>query len=129
MPLTQHYRVYKGGLPHAVFRTDYMARLRSLLPSPEGSDPSPETGGVLTPKSVRRPHRLSQPKQLFPEAVGNGPFLTEQNPAEMVGEMVVPITGIDSIERAEPRYDIRSEELCKLPTPGGDRTVHNEHGY
>ena len=35
MPLTQHYRVYKGGLPHAVFRTDYMARLRSLLPSPE----------------------------------------------------------------------------------------------
>ena len=43
MPLTQHYRVYKGGLPHAVFRTDYMARLRSLLPSPEGSDPPPET--------------------------------------------------------------------------------------
>ena len=31
MPLTQHYRVYKGGLPHAVFRTDYMDRLRSLL--------------------------------------------------------------------------------------------------
>ena len=76
MPLTQHYRVYKGGLPHAVFRTDYMARLRSLLPSPEGSDPPPETGCVLTPKSVRRPHRLSQPKRLFPEAVGNGPFLT-----------------------------------------------------
>ena len=25
MPLTQHYRVYKGGLPHAVFRTDYVA--------------------------------------------------------------------------------------------------------
>ena len=89
MPLTQHYRVYKGGLPHAVFRTDYMARLRSLLPSPEGTDPSPETGCVLTPKSVRRPHRLSQPKRLFPEAVGNGPFLTEQNPAEMVGETVI----------------------------------------
>ena len=33
MPLTQHYRVYKGGLPHAVFRTDYLSRLRSLLPS------------------------------------------------------------------------------------------------
>ena len=88
MPLTQHYRVYKGGLPHAVFRTDYMARLRSLLPSPEGSDPPPETGCVSTAKSVRRPHRLSQPKRLFPEAVGNGPFLTEQNPAEMVGETV-----------------------------------------
>ena len=89
MPLTQHYRVYKGGLPHAVFRTDYMARLRSLLPSPEGTDPPTETGCVLTPKSVRCPHRLSQPKRLFPEAVGKGPFLTEQNPAEMVGETVI----------------------------------------
>ena len=29
MPLTQHYRVYKGGLPHAVFRTDYLQRLRA----------------------------------------------------------------------------------------------------
>ena len=36
MPLTQHYRVYKGGLPHPVFRTDYLSRLRSLLPSPGG---------------------------------------------------------------------------------------------
>ena len=89
MPLTQHYRVYKGGLPHAVFRTDYLARLRSLLPSPEGADPPPATGSVLTPKSVRRPHRLSQPKRLFPEAVGEGPFLTEQNPAELAGEMVI----------------------------------------
>ena len=43
MPLTQHYRVYKGGLPHAV----------------------------------------------FPEAVGEGPLLTEQNPAEMAGETVI----------------------------------------
>ena len=42
MPLTQHYRVYKGGLPHAVFRTDYLPRLRSLLPSPGGADTSPE---------------------------------------------------------------------------------------
>ena len=66
-----------------------MAHLRSLLPSPEGTDPPPETGCVLTPKSVRRPHRLSQPKRLFPEAVGKGPFLTEQNPAEMVGETVI----------------------------------------
>ena len=89
MPLTQHYRVYKGGLPNAVFRTDYMAHLRSLLPSPGGTDTPPETGCVLTPKSVRRPHRLSQPKRLFPETVVKGPFLTEQNPAEMVGETVI----------------------------------------
>ena len=89
MPLTQHYRVYKGGLTHAVFRTDYLARIRSLLPSPDGADTPPETGSVLTPKSVRRPHHVSQPKRLFPEVVGEGPFLTEQNPAEMAGETVI----------------------------------------
>ena len=46
--LTQHYRVYRGGLPHAVFRTDYIERLRALLPPPrhtEGESASPpETG-------------------------------------------------------------------------------------
>ena len=89
MPLTQHYRVYKGGLPHAVFRTDYLSRIRSLLPPPEGDDTPPETGSVLTPKSVRRQHRVTQPKRLFPEAVGEGPLLTEQNPAEMAGETVI----------------------------------------
>ena len=89
MPLTQHYRVYKGGLPHAVFRTDYMAHLRSLLPSPGGTDTPPENVCGVTPKSVRRPHRLSQPKRLFPETVVKGPILTEQNPAEMIGETVI----------------------------------------
>ena len=48
LSLTQHYRVYRGGLPHAVFRTDYIERLRALLPPPrrtEGEPAStPETG-------------------------------------------------------------------------------------
>ena len=70
MPLTQHYRVYKGGLPHAVFRSDYLSRIRSLLPSPESDDTPPETGSVSTPKSVRRQHRATQPKRLFAEVVG-----------------------------------------------------------
>ena len=69
MPLTQHYRVYKGGLPHAVFRTDYLPRLRSLLPSPGGADTSPDDKCGVTPTSVRRPHRLSRPKRLFPDSV------------------------------------------------------------
>ena len=89
IPLTQHYRVYKGGLPYAVFRTDYLSRIRSLLPPPEGDDTPPETGSVLTPKSVRRQHRVTQPKRLFAEEVGEGPLLTEQNPAEMAGETVI----------------------------------------
>ena len=82
MPLTQHYRVYKGGLPHAVFRTDYLPRLRSLLPSPGGADTSPDDKCGVTPTSVRRP--------LFPDSVAiSAPFLTEQNPAEMIGETVI----------------------------------------
>ena len=82
MPLTKHYRVYKGGLPHAVFRMDYLPRLRSLLPSPGGADTSPADKCGVTPTSVRRPHRLSRPKRLFPDSVDiSAPILTEQNPA------------------------------------------------
>ena len=90
MPLTQHYRVYKGGLPHAVFRTDYLTHLRSLLPSPGGADTSPDDQCGVTPTSVRRPHRLSRPKRLFPDSVPvSAPILTEQNPAELIGETVI----------------------------------------
>ena len=88
MPLTQHYRVYKGGLPHAVFRTDYLQRLRALLPSPGGSDDPSVTGYGSTPTSVRRLRRMSKPTRLFPGSAVNVPILTEQNPAEMVGEPV-----------------------------------------
>ena len=91
--LTQHYRVYRGSLPHAVFRTDYMQRLRALLPSPRrtGGEPvSPsETGRGLTPKSARRLHRSSRPMRWMSEAVDDGPLLTIQNPAEMIGETVI----------------------------------------
>ena len=88
MPLTQHYRVYKGGLPHAVFRTDYLQRLRALLPSPGGSDEPSVTGYGSTPTSVRRLRRMSKPTRLFPGSDVNVPILTEQHPAEMVGESV-----------------------------------------
>ena len=91
--LTQHYRVYRGGLPHAVFRMDYMQRLRALLPSPRrtGGEPaSPtETGWELTPKSSRRLHSSSRLMRRMSEAVDDGPLLTVQNPAEMVGQTVI----------------------------------------
>ena len=89
MPLTQHYRVYKGGLPHAVFRTDYLQRLRALLLSPGGSDEPSVTGHGSTPTSVRRQRRMSKPTRLFPGSDVNVPILTEQNPAEMVGGISV----------------------------------------
>ena len=88
MPLTQHYHVYKGGLPHAVFRTDYLQRLRALLPSAGGSDEPSVTGYGSTPTSVRRQRRMSKPTRLFPGSDVNAPILTEQNLAEMVGESV-----------------------------------------
>ena len=88
LSLTQHYRVYRGGLPHAVFRTDYINRLRSLLRSSGQSGSPPETGRASTPKSVRRLHRSSQPKRLFSEGVDDEPCLTVQNPADVVSETV-----------------------------------------
>ena len=61
MPLTQHYRVYKGGLPHAVFRTDYLQRLRALLPSSGGSDEPSVTGyGSTRRRCVASAASLSQ---------------------------------------------------------------------
>ena len=70
-----------------------MQRLRALLPSPRrtGGEPaSPtETGRGLTPKSARRLHRSSRPMRRMSEAVDDGPLLTVQNPAEMVGETVI----------------------------------------
>ena len=93
LSLTQHYRVYRGGLPHAVFRTDYIERLRALLPSPRrtGGEPAspPETGRGSTPRSARRLHRSSRPTCRMSEAVDDGPLLTVQNPADMVGETVI----------------------------------------
>ena len=60
LSLTQHYRVYRGGLPHAVFRTDYIERLRRPPRRTEG-EPAlpPETGRGATPRSARRLHRSS----------------------------------------------------------------------
>ena len=85
--------MYRGGLPHAVFRTDYIERLRALLPSSRhtGGEPAspPETGRGSTPNSARRLHRSSQPTHRMSEAVEDGPLLTVHNPADMVGETVI----------------------------------------
>ena len=93
LSLKHHYRVYRGGLPHAAFRSDYMARLRALLPTPRSTtgEPAspPETGRGVTPRSARRSHRLSRPVRVMLEAIGELPLLTVQNPADMVGATVI----------------------------------------
>ena len=71
--------MYRGGLPHAVFRSDYIERLRNLLQS-SGQPASPlETGWGSIPK----------PRRLLSEAVDDGPLMTVQNPADMIGETVI----------------------------------------
>ena len=48
LSLTHHYRVYRGGLPHDALRSDYMTRLRALLPTPQntmGEPTSPPESG------------------------------------------------------------------------------------
>ena len=120
-------RVYRGGLPHAVFHTDYIDRLRSLLRSSGQSGSPPETGRTSTPKSVRRLHRSSQPKRLFSEAVDDEPCLTIQNPADVVRETVfdcrpsvlpvsIPLLGLGPgmMAEASPSKDLRPlEEMGK----------------
>ena len=119
MPLTQHYRVYKGGLPHAVFRTDYLPRLRALLPSPE--DPS-VIGNGSTPTSVRRQRRMSRPTHLFPDSATDVPILTEQHPSAMVGKTVIdcrpsilpvsiPISGLSPETISEARNCVSYQQL------------------
>ena len=91
--LTHHYRVYRGGLPHATFRSDYMTRLRALLPTPHNTtgEPTspPESGRGATPRSARRSHRLSRPVHVMSEAVYELPLLTIQNPSDMIGETIL----------------------------------------
>ena len=114
LSLTQHYRVYRGGLPHAMFRTDYIERLRSLLQSSGQPGSTPKTGRGSTPKSARRLHRSSQPRRLLSEAVDDGPLLTLQNPSDVVGETVfdcrpsvlpvsIPLRGLSPVTVAEAR--------------------------
>ena len=90
--LTQHYRVYRGGLPHAVFRTDYIERLRALLPSPRrtGGEPAspPETGRGRH-LNLLDDYIVLLDRRRMSEAVDDGLLLTVQNPADMVGETVI----------------------------------------
>ena len=127
MPLTQHYRVYKGGLPHAVFQTDYMDRLRSLLRSPGRSGSPLKSGRASTPKSVRRLHRSSQPKRLSiplsglsPDTVSGARSCVSYRPSEKTGQSImdmdtneITINQIIGFKWDEAGTDLEDE----MPTP------------
>ena len=125
--LTHHYRVYRGGLPHATFRSDYMARLRALLPTPRNTtgEPAspPETGRGATPRSARRSHRLSRPVRLMSEAVGELPLLTVQNNfdldlAKVLLDVSVMPTMISPIEDSivSPTTEVADYATLEIPT-------------
>ena len=107
MPLTQHYRVYKGGLPHAVFRTDYLPRLRSLLPSPGGADISPADKCGVTPTSES--------------------CRDDRGDDDRLPSVTTP--GVNSVKRLEPGDDFRCAGLCFLYTLRRDRPVDYEYGH
>ena len=135
MPLTQHYRVYKGGLPHAVFRTDYLTRLRSLLPSPRGADTSPIDQCGWTPTSVRRTHRLSRPKRPVSgfsycrrsDPDGTGSCRINRRDCDRLPSASTP--SVDSVRRHEPADDFRCARLCSISSSRRDNQVDYEHGY
>ena len=93
LSLTHHYRVYRGGLPHAAYRGDYMTRLRALLPTPPSMNgeptSSPEAVQGATPRSKRRVHRPFRPVRVMSAAVGELPVLTLQDPADVVRASVI----------------------------------------
>ena len=70
-----------------------MTRLRALLPTPSSTNGEPasppETVRGATPRSTRRSHRPFRPVRVMPEAVGELPILTIQDPTDMVGASVV----------------------------------------
>ena len=93
LSLAHHYKVYRGGLPHAAFRGDYITQLRALLPTPLSTNGEPvsplEAVRGATPKSTRRSHRPFRPVCVMSAAVGDLPVLTIQDPADVVGASVI----------------------------------------
>ena len=93
LSLAHHYKVHRGGFPHAAFRGDYTTRLRALLPTPPSTNGEPvsppEAVRGVTPKSTRRSHRPFRPVRVMSAAVSGLPVLTIQDPADVVGASVV----------------------------------------
>ena len=89
LSLTHHYKVYRGGLPHATFRGDYMARLRALLPTPPSTNGEPASPLEAIRGATPRSTRPFRPVRVMSAAVGELPMLTIQDPANVVGASVV----------------------------------------
>ena len=132
LSLTHHYRVYRGGLPHAAFRGDYMSRFRALLPTPPSTNgepaSSPETVQRKTPRSKRRAHRPFRPVHVRSAAVGELPVLTIQDPADVVRASVIdcrlpvlpvsiPLRALSPTTIENARGPVRSTPFARKDNP------------
>ena len=104
LSLVHHYRVHKRGLPHVVFRRNYMSQLRALLPLPavlpiEGGGGSPdlacssvvEAPDVVcaSPRPSRRAFARRRPTRVMETPVRIAPRLTVQDPLAAAGSVVL----------------------------------------
>ena len=102
LSLVHHYRMYRSGRPHAMFRGKYLAQLRALLPvktiTPTADRPSgtacppvasttSQTDGLgATPRPPRRRRRQQKQFRDTPDQIA--PRLTEQDPLIAAGALV-----------------------------------------
>ena len=99
--LVHHYRVYRVGRPHAMFRGKYLTQLRALLPAntivptaggPSGPacSPVPPTAGRTDGFGVapRSPARRRRRGKIMDTPAQIAPRLTEQDPRMAAGAVV-----------------------------------------
>ena len=82
-----------------------MTWLCALLPAPLSSHQEtvllPEFEPDATPRPMRRSHRQIRPVQVMSAAVSDLPVLTLQDPVDVAGARVFPVTSsVDTTERA-----------------------------
>ena len=98
LSLAHHYRMHKKGVPHVVFRRNYMSQLRALLPLPavrptEGGSADPESSSVLdspgvvcaSPQPSRRTFARRRPTRVMETPGQFTPRLTSQDPLTAAG--------------------------------------------
>ena len=104
LSLIHHYRVHRHGLPHIVFRKDYLTGLRVFMSQAarsRGEMLSPIPSGPVStcharsaelesesPRRTRRARRRMRPVRVLEESVSELPTSTAQDPSDLQGAIV-----------------------------------------